>query len=643
MMLSVSSYVRRGRTTLHQWMLDPKVHRGVRYLIRFWAGFFAGAASLGNFCQPVCLGLILASSGATSVLLALGSICGYALFWDSAGLQGILWTVLALPCALVLGERPVVKRVKLLLPSIGTLIVSASGVAFQLLLADDTPVPMFLLRVVLGGATAYLFQKLREGKDPMARWVGCGFGVLALSQVSLFRFLGLGYLAAGALAVGAAFPAAALAGLALDLAQITKLPMTAVLCGAWLVRTVELKPGWLRAFAPAGACLIGAWLTGVWELSALPGLLLGGAVGLYLPSGQKIAHRRGETGLAQVRLELTAGVFSQMEQLLLEAGEPPLDEAALVMKAAERACGNCANRKNCADRDIVSQMPPLILHRPLLNQQDLPVKCKKSGRLLTEVHRSQEQLRALKAGRERQRECREAVVQQYQFLSDYLMNLSDDLATRGNASVQRFTPEVAVYANRRQEDNGDRCLWFPGTNNRYYMLLCDGMGTGLGAVDEGKTAAALLKKLLSAGFPPQYALRSLNSLCILRGRSGAVTVDLAAVQLDTGKATLYKWGAAPSYLLFGSGGERLGNPGPPPGLSLDGQQEAATPFTMRRGQWLVMASDGVAGEEILTRWGAQMELTPGELAQQVLSGFPDSRTDDATIAMLRLNRIQREE
>ena len=95
-----------------------------------------------------------------------------------------------------------------------------------------------------------------------------------------------------------------------------------------------------------------------------------------------------------------------------------------------------------------------------------------------------------------------------------------------------FQPLVTVYGNRRQADSGDRCGEFPGQGNTYYIILCDGMGTGPGAVQEGKQAAGLLRSLLRSGFPAEEALQSLNSLCALRERAGAVTVDLAKVCLD---------------------------------------------------------------------------------------------------------------
>ena len=73
---------------------------------------------------------------------------------------------------------------------------------------------------------------------------------------------------------------------------------------------------------------------------------------------------------------------------------------------------------------------------------------------------------------------------------------------------------------------------FSGSDCRYFVVLCDGMGTGLGAARDGQQAGKLLRQMLTAGFPAEHALESLNSLLVLRGRAGAVTVDLAELRLD---------------------------------------------------------------------------------------------------------------
>ena len=634
--MTISSYIRRGQHSIKAMALDPRVHIGAKTAGQFLSGLVLSAAGLGGAPQTIALGLICASAGMRALYISIGSAVGYWLFWGNAGLQGQLWTVLGLLCAATLGDRRISREVPLLLPSLAGFIVSASGVLFQIWLSDNTSIPIYLLRVALGASTAWLFQTVRQRRDPIADWLACSLVVLSLARLRLTPYFNLGMIAAGALASAGAFPAVALAGLALDLSGTVAAPMTAVLCLAYFTRMIPRQPGWMCYLMPASMYIIGAWLCGVHDLGPLPALMLGGGLGHFLPQQGKLSHRRGETGVAQVRLEITAGVFSQMEQLLLEVQERPVDEMALIQRAAERACGTCANRKNCRDRETVAQMQPILLHRPLFTDRDFPLSCRKTGRLVNEVRRAQEQLRNLKASRERMQECRAAVVQQYQFMADYLMELSDLVAQRLTEPVQRYSVEVAVYSNRIEADNGDRCIWFMGTGCKYYVLMCDGMGTGLGAVDEGKTAATLLKKLLCAGFPAKYALRTLNSLCVLRGRSGAVTADLAEISLDSGKATLYKWGAAPSYLLHRASAEKIGTAGPPPGLSLTDQRETVTQLSLRRGEWLVMLSDGVGGEESLRGWAEVPTASPGELAAELLAQTDGERGDDATAAVVRL-------
>ena len=633
MLLSIQSYVRRGRHTLRRWALDPRIHLLARGSANFLAGLILSAASLAHSALPLAMGLVCACSGWAGVLVALGSGCGYLLFWGSAGYQGLLWAGAALAVTLVPGQR-ITGPGRLLIPALGALIVSASGVIFQIWLKDTTPVGIYLLRVALGAASAALFCRVTRERNPLLDWLGSGIAVLALAQIAPAPFLSLGYLAAGVLATASAFPAAALSGLALDLAGVTALPMTAVLCGSFLVRFLSRCPRWIRCAAPASVCLLVMGLCGKYDPAPLPGLLVGGTLGAFLPAPGKVAHRRGETGTAQVRLEMAASVLAQTEQLLLEAPAIPVDEAALVARAAERACGGCPFRKACKDTRRLGQLPALILHKPLLTQEELPLVCRKSGRFLAELHRSQEQLRSIRADRERQREYRAAVVQQFQFLSEYLQSLSDQLSRRIDTVTAAYTPEVRCFGNRPREDNGDRCFLFSGTMARYYVLLCDGMGTGLGAIQEARTAGTMLRRLLSSGYPAEHALRSINSLCALRDRAGAVTVDLLEISLETGKGTLYKWGAAPSWLITGHSAERIGTPGPPPGLSVTDYRETAERLSLRRGEMLVLISDGVREEDLIRCM--RPGRSPGELADELLGLNRQTGEDDATIITVRL-------
>ena len=637
MMITLQSYVRRGKHRLRALAVDPRAHLAARIVAHFLAGLGLSAASLGNVPLPFAISFVCVCSGWPCLVAGLGSALGYYIFWGAAGQQGLFWTAAATAAALVFNELRATRNAPLLMPAVAGLIVSAGGVLFQLWMQDTTPVSLYLLRVVLAVSGCALFARVLRGRDPIMDWLACGIGILALAQIAPLPWLSLGYLAAGCIAAAGAFPAVAITGLALDLAQVTPVPMTAVLCGSFLVRFLPRRSKTAGILAPAFAFLLIMTLCSRWDLNPLPGLLLGSIAGNLLPGPQKVAHRRGETGAAQVRLEMAAGVLAQTEQVLLEAPVAPVDDNALVSRAADRACSNCSYRKACKDARKLEQLPGLLLHKPLLTTDELPIICRKSGRFLAELHRSQEQLRSIRADRERQREYRAAVVQQFQFLSEFLQDLSDQLSRRCDPSAPFYTPRVQVCGNRREGENGDRCLYFAGTRNLYYVLLCDGMGTGLGAVQEGKDACNMLKRLLTAGYPAEHALRSLNSLCALRERAGAVTVDLFEVDLNTGKGTLYKWGAAPSYLVTNLGAEKIGTAGPPPGLSVTDYRETADRLSLRRGETLVLISDGVGEEEALHCCLRMAGRSPGELATALLSCGQLGGQDDATVAVVTLH------
>ena len=633
MMVSLGIYVRRGQRILKRWLADPRLHTLAQCALALSIGFVMSAASLANRCQPLALGMLCATSGWMSVLTAAGSITGYLVFWGSAGAQGVVWIMAGVLAATILGDRPILRIAPLLMPAIAALITAAVGLAFQVWQNDATPVAVYLLRVAAAFLSATVFTVAAGRRDPVMDWVLCALGVLALGQIFITPYIGLGYVAAAICCVGT-FPGAALAGLALDLAQITPVPMTAVMSLSYLLRLLPVGRKKLYYAAPVAVYFLVMQLCGLWDLTPLAGLAIGGVAAMFIPINPNLSHRRGETGVAQVRLEMVSAVMRQTEQLLRSVEDTPIDEAALIARAAERACSSCPYRKNC--REKPEQMSTALLHRPLGNGEDLPAGCRKTGRLLQELRRSQEQLRTIRADRDRRQEYRWAVTQQYAFLSEYLQDVSDTLAKRESPTKQWYQPEIAVCSTSRENSNGDRCLWFAGVECRYYILLCDGMGTGEEAAKEGRVAGSMLRKLLSSGYPAEYALRTVNSLCALRGKAGIVTIDLAELRLDTGKVTLYKWGAAPSYLLVHGEPIKIGTATPPPGLSVTNGRETVERLSLRRGETLVMLSDGAGGEDSLRlSWGRTGEPA-SELAAEILEASRTDGCDDATVAVVRL-------
>ncbi|MEG2988239.1 MAG: SpoIIE family protein phosphatase [Oscillospiraceae bacterium] len=191
--------------------------------------------------------------------------------------------------------------------------------------------------------------------------------------------------------------------------------------------------------------------------------------------------------------------------------------------------------------------------------------------------------------------------------------------------------------------SGDGGIFLLREDGVLYALLCDGMGTGAPAHAESALAIHLLGQFLDAGVGAEAALKTLNSALALRceAEGGFTTVDLLQINLFRGEGTIFKYGAAPSYLLCGGKVTRLVGGALPAGL-LTG--DAADPdklsFPVSAGDCVVLLSDGVYTEEDL--WLRQL-LTreppsdPKALAEALVQRVePEADHDDKTALVVFL-------
>ena len=605
--MMVETYLRRGQRHLEHVALNPRVRSAAAVILFAGSGFLLSAIGLGSQPQPVVMGLICSAVGWRALLMAIGAMLGYPTFWGSAGNQGIVWSAAGGVLAMLVGQKQESREQPLMLPSIASFLTLVTGLGFRFLLGETVP----LLQLPLQGAVALfsgiLFTQANRCRDAVTDWLIAGVSVLALAKVSLGPWLGLGHLAA--------------------VVVINSRLLCAVAHVGYFLRMIPFDRRWKQCAAPAAAYLMVSMACSARDPTPLAALALGGALGALLPPKPQIAHRRGETGVAQVRLELSAGMLTSVQQMILEMKPPPIDRKALLERARQQACSSCTMRRTCAQSRSFGVE---LLENPL------EADCRKQSRLVPELRRAREQLRILHADRKRQAEYRAALAQQYRFLSMYLRNLSDRLPRRAEYPQVAFRIELSSRSRSRKEANGDRCFAFSGSDCRYFVVLCDGMGTGLGAAREGETAGKLLRQILSAGFPPEHALKTLNSLLALQAKAGAVSVDLAEVSLETGIVHIYKWGGAPSWVLHRHGAEKIGTATPPPGISVEESCMAVEKLSLRRGEVLLLVSDGVQETSVQGLTEASPDGPLGELAARILERNDVGEEDDATAVLIRL-------
>lgn len=98
--------------------------------------------------------------------------------------------------------------------------------------------------------------------------------------------------------------------------------------------------------------------------------------------------------------------------------------------------------------------------------------------------------------------------------------------------------------------SGDTASYLELPEGKCALLLSDGMGVGRQAALESSTTISLLEHMFRAGFGKDMAVKTVNSILLLRAPDESfATVDLAMVDLYTGQTEFVKIGAAPSFVV----------------------------------------------------------------------------------------------
>ena len=125
------------------------------------------------------------------------------------------------------------------------------------------------------------------------------------------------------------------------------------------------------------------------------------------------------------------------------------------------------------------------------------------------------------------------------------------------------------------------------------IVISDGMGHGPRAALESTATIAMLKQLMQAGFDREFAVRTVNSILLLRSSDEIfATVDLVIADLYTGELEFIKIGAPPSFLIRGSGTEVIRSNTLPIGILNNVEMEPEMRI-WRHGDILLMITDGI--------------------------------------------------
>ena len=192
-------------------------------------------------------------------------------------------------------------------------------------------------------------------------------------------------------------------------------------------------------------------------------------------------------------------------------------------------------------------------------------------------------------------------------------------------------------------------------SGKFAVALSDGMGNGARAWMESSAALTMLEQLLKSGIDERLAVKSVNSVLLLRSPDEMfATIDLALIDLYSAQANLLKIGSMPSFIKRGREVLPITAHNLPVGILQDIEFDQLQ-VQLLPGDLLVMVTDGVmdAAEHTVNKeqWMKRVLLDldtddPQELAERLLdvamSQAAGAIRDDMTVVVARISRYQPE-
>lgn len=473
---------------------------------------------------------------------------------------------------------------------------------------------------------------------------------------------------------GAAAPAAAViigagVGLTVDMAfaKPTLLYAVVLAAGGGCASYLKARPRWLSA---AVMCLLLSLTVLTLECDYAAAMLyeaLFGAVAYlviprrWLPQqavdaaaeeGSRPAQAAAVPAMAREVLREGAEAYRALYEELLRPAAPSSAENPSVIfdTAADAVCRHCVLVKKCWQQEYDATYSAFndavgpILRRGRAEASDFPLHfatgCLHFPSLLSAIDRST-------YGYLLRRQYRTRLGSAHSIMREQYAQMGETLSGTGPGGGKiRFHCRIGSSLRPREGERvcGDQLAVFT-VGSMLYMLLSDGMGSGEAAHAESAMTVRLLRKFLKAGIDPKPALKTLNTALSLRCAEGGgfTTIDLLALDRSSGAATLYKYGAAPSYVKRGDRAVRINAGSLPAGLQGSSAEPESSRLQLEEGAVLVMVSDGVAGgddgwlSEGLVQW---QEMEAQDMSQQIMA---ESRRhgglqDDCAVLVLRLEK-----
>ncbi len=207
--------------------------------------------------------------------------------------------------------------------------------------------------------------------------------------------------------------------------------------------------------------------------------------------------------------------------------------------------------------------------------------------------------------------------------------------TFGSAKTFEVTTGVAAAAKGGDVMSGDSFSTVELGNGTFAVALSDGMGNGERARMESSAALNILEQLLQSGMDEKLAIKSVNSVLMLRSPEEMyATVDMALIDEYTAETTFMKIGSTPSFIKRGQEVIQVSASNLPIGIIKDIEVDLVT-LQLQPGDILIMMTDGIYDAP---GYAVNKELWMKRLIQEIDTDEPQELADCLLESVIRYQK-----
>jgi stage II sporulation protein E len=185
--------------------------------------------------------------------------------------------------------------------------------------------------------------------------------------------------------------------------------------------------------------------------------------------------------------------------------------------------------------------------------------------------------------------------------------------------------QSAVAQVAREDVSGDSYAINTLKEGKELLVLSDGMGVGESASNQSQAAVNLLENLLNSGFNKEVALKTINSVLLLRSTTETfTTLDMVLIDLYTAEVDFIKTASAPSFVKRGNQVAMISSSSLPIGIlnevELVSEKKNLLPRDM-----ILMVSDGVMeasrtvnGEEWISQLFSDLDENDPKVVAEII-------------------------